>query len=80
MNAPMFDGRVTLNVEGQRYRASFRIELGRITVTSGTVSTMLEVGEVVSPVSIARTILRTMVNQSPAATLSGSNEKDTSTG
>ncbi len=80
MNMPMSDGRVTLNVAGQRYRASFRVELGTITVTSGSVSTILEVGEVVSPTSIARTILRIMVRERPAATLSESNEKDASTG
>lgn len=76
MNVPMSDGRVTLNVEGQRYMASFRIERGMITVTSGSVSTILEAGEVVSPTSIARTILRTMVRESrAAATLSESNGK-----
>ena len=38
MDAPMSEGLVTLNAEGKRYTASFRIERGVITVTSGSVS------------------------------------------
>lgn len=67
MGAQMSDGRVTLNAEGKRYAASFRIEHGEITVTSGSLAKVVEVGEVVNPKSIARTVLRTMVRDGPAA-------------
>lgn len=67
MNAPICDGRIVLNVEGKRYIASFRIEQGVITVTSGCVSQTVEVGDVEDPKSVARTVLRTMVTKGHAA-------------
>ncbi len=67
MNAPMSEGRVTLNVEGKRFIASFRIEGGVITVTSGSASTTVDLRDVISPQSTARTILRTMVSEGRAA-------------
>ena len=67
MDAPMSEGSVTLNAEGKRYTASFRIEPGAITVTSGSVSTRVELLDVICPQSIARTILRAMVREGRAA-------------
>ena len=67
MDAPVSEGQVTLNAEGKRYIASFRIEGGAITVTSGSVSTTVELCDVTSPQSIARTILRAMVREGRAA-------------
>ena len=67
MNAPICDGRIVLNVEGKRYIASFRIERGVITVTSGSASQKVEVGDVEDPKSVARTVLRTMVTEGRAA-------------
>ncbi len=64
MNAPICDGRIVLNVADKRYIASFRIERGVITVTSGSVSKTVEVGDVEDPKSVARTVLRTMVMES----------------
>ncbi len=63
MDAPISEGLVTLNAEGKRYTASFRIERGVITVTSASVSTSVELLDVISPQSIARTILRAMVRE-----------------
>lgn len=70
MNVPSSDGRVVLNVEGKQYVASFRIERGVITVTSGATSRIVEVGEVEDPKSVARTVLRSMVTEGSAATAS----------
>lgn len=67
MNAPICDGRIVLNVEGKRYIASFRIERGVITVTSGSDSRKVEVGDVEDPKSVARIVLRTMVTEGHAA-------------
>ena len=67
MNAPICDGRIVLNVEGKRYIASFRIERGVITVTSGSASARVEVGDVEDPKSVARTVLRAMVTEGRAA-------------
>lgn len=69
MNAPITDGRIILNVEGKRYIASFRIERGVITVTCGSVSKIVEVGDVEIPESVARTVLRTMVTEGCASAL-----------
>jgi hypothetical protein len=58
-------GHVTLNAEGTQYIASYRLRLGVITVTFGSASRVVRVGEVVAaPESLARTILRTMVKES----------------
>lgn len=67
MHAPISEGLVTLNAEGKRYTASFQIERGAITVTSGSVSTTVELRDAISPQSIARTILRAMVREGRAA-------------
>jgi hypothetical protein len=67
MDAPMSEGLVTLNAEGKRYTASFRIERGVITVTSGSVSNRVGLRDVISPQSTARTILRAMVREGRAA-------------
>lgn len=67
MDAPLSEGLVTLNAEGRRYTASFRIERGVIIVTSGSVSARVELGDVISPQSTARTILRSMVREGRAA-------------
>lgn len=66
MNAPICEGRIVLNVEGTRYIAAFRIECGVLTVTSGSASQRVEVGEVEDPKSVARTVLRTMVTEGRA--------------
>ena len=66
MNAPIRDGLVLLNVEGKRFLASFRIKDGVITVTSGSASMTLEVGDVANPKSVARTVLRTMFMEGSA--------------
>jgi hypothetical protein len=70
MITPTYDGKVALNIEGKRYTASFHLERGAMTVTSGCVSRMLEVGDVDSPESVARTVLRTMVMEGRAASAS----------
>lgn len=69
MDAPMSEGQVTLNAEGKRFTASFRIEHGVITVTSGSISTTVELPDVNSPQSVARTILRAMVREGPCGQL-----------
>ncbi len=64
MRALIPDGHVTLNAEGKQYMASFHVGSGAITVTSGAVSRVIQVGgTLVSPESLARTILRTMVRE-----------------
>ena len=66
MRALIPDGHVTLNAEGKRYTASFHLGSSVITVTSGSVSRVIHVrGVVVSPESLARTILRTMLRENP---------------
>lgn len=66
MGALIRDGHVTLNAEGKQYTASFHLAWGVITVTSGSVSRVIQVGgEVVSPQALARTILKTMVRDNP---------------
>ena len=58
-------GRVTLNAEGKQYAASYQLQRGVITVTSGFTSRVIRVGETVAaPESLARTILRAMVKES----------------
>jgi hypothetical protein len=80
MHAPISEGLVTLNAEGKRYTASFQIEGGAITVTSGSVSTTVELRDTISPQSIARTILRAMVREGRAADwASGGGEKSRGT-
>jgi len=62
MDALSSTGRVTLNADGTRYAASYQLRFGVITVTFGSVSRVIRVGETVAaPESLARTILRTMV-------------------
>jgi hypothetical protein len=62
MDALSSTGRVTLNADGMRYAASYQLRFGVITVTFGSVSRVIRVGETVAaPESLARTILRTMV-------------------
>jgi hypothetical protein len=57
-------GQVTLNAEGKQYAASYQLRWGVITVTFGSASRVIQVGEVVAaPQSLARTILRTMVRE-----------------
>jgi hypothetical protein len=57
-------GQVTLKAEGKQYAASYQLRWGVITVTSGSVSRVIRVGEAVAaPESLARTILRTMVRE-----------------
>jgi hypothetical protein len=63
MDAPLSEGIVTLNAEGKRYAGSFRIERGAITVRSGSASTTVKLDAVISPQSVARTILRAMVRE-----------------
>jgi hypothetical protein len=59
------DGQVSLNAEGKQYTASFHLGVGVITVTSGSVSRVTLVGgTVVSPESVARTILKRMIRES----------------
>ena len=69
MNAPICDGHIILNVDGKRYVASYRIERGVITVTSGSASHRLDIGDVENPKSVARTVLRTMVTEGRAASV-----------
>ena len=57
-------GQVTLNAEGKQYAASYQFRLGVMTVTSGSASRVMRVGEAVAaPESLARTILRAMVRE-----------------
>ena len=57
-------GQVTLNAEGKQYTASFHVGVGVITVTSGYASRVILLnGAVVSPESVARTILRRMIRE-----------------
>jgi hypothetical protein len=64
MDALNSAGRVTLNADGTRYAASYQFRWGVITVTFGSVSRVMRVGEAVAaPESLARTILRTMVRE-----------------
>lgn len=62
MRALISDGFVNLNVEGKQYTASFHLGCGVITVTSGSLTRVMRVGTaVISPESLARTILSAMV-------------------
>ena len=73
----MSEGLVTVNAEGQRYTATFCIQHGVIIVTSGSFSTRVELHDLHSPQSIARTILKTMVKEGRAAAwLSEPNSKN----
>ena len=64
MDALSATGRVTLNADGMRYAASYQFKWGVITVTFGSVSRVVRVGEAVgAPESLARTILRSMVKE-----------------
>jgi hypothetical protein len=64
MDALNCAGRVTLNAEGTQYAASYQLRCGLITVTFGSASRVIRVGEAVAaPESMARTILRTMVRE-----------------
>jgi hypothetical protein len=66
MDPLVLDGNVTLNAEGRQYTASFHLGWGVITVTSGSVSRVLQLGQAaVEPQSVARTILRTIVTEYP---------------
>jgi hypothetical protein len=57
-------GRVTLNAEGTQYAAWYQLRCGVITVTFGSASKVIRVGEAVAaPQSLARTILRKMVTE-----------------
>lgn len=57
-------GQVILNAEGRQYTASYQLRSGVITVTSGSASRFIHVGEAITaPESVARTILRTMVKE-----------------
>ena len=55
MDAPPSEATVILNAEGEPVTASFRLERGAITVASGSVSTTVELRDVLSPQSIAGT-------------------------
>ena len=66
MNLSTSGGRILLNVDGKQYAASYRIDNGVITVTSGAASDCVEVGEVDDPKSVARTVLKAMVTQGRA--------------
>ncbi len=58
-------GQVTLNAEGKQYTASYQFRLGVITVTFGSATRVVQVGQAVpAPESLARTILKTMVKES----------------
>ena len=64
MDALSSTGHVTLNAEGKQYAASYQLRWGVITVTSGSVSRVIQVGAAVAaPESLARTILKTMVRE-----------------
>ncbi len=64
MDALASASQVTLNAEGQQYAASYLLRWGVITVTFGSTSRVIRVGETVAaPESLARTILRTMVRE-----------------
>jgi hypothetical protein len=64
MNALDLAGRVTLNAEGKQYVASYQLQWGVITVTSGIASRAVRVDEPVAvPESLARTILSAMVRE-----------------
>ena len=64
MHGLVSKGHVTLNAEGKQYIASFQLGIGVITVTSGCLSRVtLLGGAMVSPESVARTILKRMVRE-----------------
>ncbi len=64
MHALNSAGQVTLNAEGRQYTALYQLRRGVITVTFGSASRVIRVGEAVAaPESLARTILRTMVKE-----------------
>jgi hypothetical protein len=66
MDPLVSDGYVTLNADGRQYTASFHLGWGVITVTSGSVSRVMQLGQAtVEPQSVARTILRTIVTEYP---------------
>ena len=66
MNLSTSGGRILLNVDGKQYAASYRIDNGVITVTSGAASHCVDVGEVDNPKSVARTVLKAMVTEGRA--------------
>jgi len=64
MSALNSAGHVILNAEGKQYAASYQLQRGVITVTTGFTSRVIRVGETVAaPESLARTILRAMVRE-----------------
>jgi hypothetical protein len=67
MHVPICTGRVSLNVDGKRYTASFRVEQGVITVMCGSDARRVEIGDIEDPKSVARTVLRTMVTDGRVA-------------
>ena len=58
---------VYLNIEGQRYTATFRIDRDVITVSAGQVSKRLDLVDTISPKSVARTLLRSIILEQPAS-------------
>lgn len=63
MNVTNCGGRISLNYAGARYIASYEVSNGVLTVTSplGSAHTSLVDGEIASSASVARTLLRAIV-------------------
>jgi hypothetical protein len=68
MDAVVADGQVTLNAQGKRYTASYRVGWGVIVVTLGSVTRVTHVASTgVAPASLARAVLRTMLRSNARA-------------
>lgn len=63
MYIPTNAGQVSVNVDGERYTAAFRVIAGAMVVTCGAVSKTIEVGYADDMKSVARTVLKAIVSE-----------------
>ena len=56
-------GQVSVNVDGERYTAAYRVIAGAMVVTCGAVSKTIEVGYADDIKSVARTVLKAIVSE-----------------
>lgn len=63
MHIPTRDGRVSVNVDGERYTAAFQVVAGAMTVTCGAASMTIKVGYADDVKSVARTVLKVIVSE-----------------
>jgi hypothetical protein len=64
MDADIADGQITMNAQGTRYTASYRVGWGVIAVTLGSMTRVTHVASKgIAPDSVARAVLRTMVRE-----------------